>query len=203
MEVFELRYPGTWLEGNPEEMSTVEVLLTQLESQLADATIGLELFTEAWNTQLTRIPNWKQRQARRRQIAKAMERQLPHELSREQRWEAEKEINFFSADLQARREQWAAGLLPDSYEHRLPLIHAHTVVYALDAIGKILDILAKMELPPGVTDARNGYRSALPHLVAVRDSAHHTEDRARGLGRNQKPLDLQPMNNGSINAPST
>lgn len=52
-----------------------------------------------------------------------------------------------------------------------------------------------MGLPLGITDARNAYKSALPYLVDVRDSAHHTEDRARWLDRNKRPLDLQPPSN--------
>jgi hypothetical protein len=85
--------------------------------------------------------------------------------------------------------------VPESYERRLPFIYAHAVLYALDAIGKILNVLAGMGLPLGITDARNAYKSALPYLVDVRDSAHHTEDRARWLDRNKRPLDLQPPSN--------
>jgi hypothetical protein len=107
------------------------------------------------------------------------------------------------ADLQARRQEWAAGHMPDDYQHRLPYIHAHTVVYALDSIGKTLDKLAEISgIPPAVTAAQDYFRMALPNLVHVRDSAHHIEDRAQGLDKRGRPLVLQPVNNRMFNAPN-
>lgn len=44
MQVFELHYPGTWLDGVPNE---VRMLLTQLELHLADAAVSLALFDAA------------------------------------------------------------------------------------------------------------------------------------------------------------
>lgn len=108
-----------------------------------------------------------------------------------------------SAGSPVRQPHRAPGQMPTSYEHRLVFIYAHTVLYALDAIGKVLDKLAEdTTLPSGVAAARDQYRVALPDLVQVRDSAHHTEDRARSLDRKGKPLTLQPVNNGLINAPN-
>jgi hypothetical protein len=41
---------------------------------------------------------------------------------------------------------------------------------------------------------------AFPHLRGVRNSSQHMEDRSRGLGagRNPKPLELKPIDNGLI-----
>lgn len=198
MEVFELHYPGTWLENVPDQHN-VQTLLIQLEHQLADAAIGLALFKETSARPPT--PAEMQRQSRTSSIAQAMVLQLPHDLSPEQRF---KEITaiYDSADLEARQEEWAAGRMPDSYQHRLPFIYAHAVVYALDAIGKTLNVLTEMGLTSGVTDAYDAYETALPYLISVRDSAHHTEDRARGLDRRGRPLVLQPINNRLIHAPN-
>jgi hypothetical protein len=204
MEVFELRYPGTWIE-NVQYEQNVQILLSHLESQLADASIGLALFTEALSAMplraSERMPGPMRRQARSRVIAEAMERQLANNLDPAERFKATDAIRD-AADLQVRREEWAAGRLPDSYERRFPFIYAHAVVYALDAIGKTLKGLTSMGLPTGVTDAWNAYKSALPRLVDVRDSAHHIEDRARGLDRRGNPLVLHPVNNGMVSAPN-
>jgi hypothetical protein len=200
MQVFEIRYPGTWFDGtlNSERVSP---LLVVLEGHLADASVGLALFEEA-RSRPRSGPGGVRRQQAALAISRAMESQLPGNLTAEQRFLALRDIPD-AADLQVRRQEWAAGRLPDSYEHRLPFIHAHTVVYALDGIGKALDQLAGISgLPAGVTAARDGYRAALPELVAVRDSAHHTENRAQGLDRRGQPLVLQPISNQMIEAPN-
>jgi hypothetical protein len=134
-------------------------------------------------------------------ITRAMQSELSPDLTREQVSAALRDIPA-AADLQARRQEWAAGQLPESYKHRLPFIHAHTVLYALDNIGKSLGRLTEIDgLPAAVTVARDDYQASLPDLVDVRDSAHHTEDRARGLDRRGRPLILQPVYNRLANAP--
>lgn len=106
------------------------------------------------------------------------------------------------ADFQVRRQEWASGQMPEQYEFRLPFIHAHTVLYALDSILKVLTALSGMDTPPGVADALHAFEAAIPGLVPVRNSAHHTEHRARGLDRNGKPLVLRPIDsNRAFGAP--
>lgn len=163
MEVFELTYPGAWLDM-PNERE-VQALLMQLESQLADASVGLAFFEEV-STRPFRTAGRSH------------------------------------ADYQVRRAEWANGHMPQEYEHRVPFVYAHTVIYALDAIGKTINVLVEMGISPNITTARDTYESAIPHLKAVRDSAHHVEDRARGVHHGSKPISLQPINNGIIVAPS-
>jgi len=120
MEVFPLEYPGIWLDGLDQKQShRVQSLLHVCESHVADAAVGLALFTEARSR--GRVP--------------------------------------------------VSGV-PTSYTFRLPFIHA-----------------------------LEEFERRLPGVKPVRDSSHHTEDRARGLGRNLKPLDLQPITTGAIFAP--
>jgi len=200
VDIFELRYPGSFLDGISDEgEDSVNNLICRLESNLADASIGLSWFNEAWAKHPIER-RWKQRAARSSEIRRAMERELPGDPGPGQRfkqWVAIQE----AADLQARREEWAAGIMPENYEYRLAFIHAHTVLYALDAIGKTLKVLAKMGLPTGLADAYDAYKAALPTLVDVRDSAHHTEDRARRVHHGNQPLVLQPITTGPVNAP--
>lgn len=61
--------------------------------------------------------------------------------------------------------------------------------FALDNISKTVGVLADMQgVPAGVATARDGLAKALPNLVDVRDTAHHVEDRARGLDKKKRPL---------------
>jgi hypothetical protein len=165
---------------------------------MADASVGLALFDEA-RSRARGQAGWTRRQPAAQAIARSMEHKVLQGMTPEQQFKALRDIPE-AADLQARRQEWAAGQLPQEYENRLVFIHAHTVIYALDAIGKTLDKLTEMSNLPGVAAARDGYRTALPDLVPVRDSAHHTEDRARGLDKKGHPLKLQPINNGMFNA---
>jgi len=200
VQVFEIRWPGTWLDGTPSR-DQVEPLLYQLENQLTDASVGLALFEEARSRPWPK-PGWMRRQATAQVIAQAMESQLPGNLTPEQRFAAQRDIPD-AADLEARRQEWAAGHMPEKYERRLPFIHAHTVVYALDSIGKVLRILAAINgVPAAVKAAHDAYLAALPDLIHVRNSAHHTEDRARGIDRRGHPIALQPVNNQMFNAPN-
>lgn len=201
MDIFELRYPGTWLDNQSDDHH-VMILLRELETHLADASVGLALFQQAQGRPRAR-PHERaaQRQARVQALQRVLESQIPATLVPQQRFEAIRDTHE-SADLQARREQWAAGQVPGDYENRLFFIYAHTVLFALENISKTLSVLTdRMPVPAGVGAARDGYAQALPDLVHVRDTAHHIEDRARGLDRNRNPLVLQPVNNGSINAP--
>jgi hypothetical protein len=94
------------------------------------------------------------------------------------------------------------GELPRNYRHRLPFVHAHTVLYALDGLKRALGVLAnEAGLSPVISIASADFNSWFPGLTPVRDSSHHLEDRARGLGRSGKRLKLQPVTTGAINAP--
>lgn len=201
MQVFEIHYPGTWLRDTPDSHQ-LQILFLQLEGHLTGASVGLALFEQARAQPRTAPRQSQERQLRAQAIERTLERQLPATLTPQERFSALRDISE-TADIQARRLEWAAGQPPESYKQRLPIIHAHTVVFALDNIGKTLEVLARIDgLPSGVATAQDGYRTDLPDLVKVRDSAHHTEDRARGLDRKGRPLVLQPVDNGVVSAPN-
>jgi hypothetical protein len=202
MEVFELRYPGTWLDGLADgDGHQVQSLLFLLEGHLAEAALGLTFFEQARSRPRDKLSGTRRSEAVR-SVVTQMERQLAGNLTAEQRFEAMTGLND-AADLQVRRQEWAAGVIPDTYLDRLPFFYAHAVLFALDGIGKILAVLADMSgLPAGVAAASSAYEAALPDLVSVRNSAHHTEDRARGLKNGARPITLQPVNNQMIDAPN-
>lgn len=62
-------------------------------------------------------------------------------------------------------------------------------------------MLAASPVPTAAAEAHDDLLAALPDLTKVRDTAHHHEDRARGLDRRGKPLDLKPIESGGIHAP--
>jgi hypothetical protein len=87
----------------------------------------------------------------------------------------------------------------------LPFLYAKSCLYALNTIAKALRTLAMMPgLPAGIAQARDDFEARFPTLVAVRDSAHHPEDRIRGVrGRagRETPIATQPIMNEVVHAP--
>ena len=101
--------------------------------------------------------------------------------------------------------QWSEGRVPREFEHNLPFIYARAFLYALDAFDKFLGVLSReVNVPTQLRTFHSQVAEAFPDLRRVRNTAQHLEDRARGLGagRNPQPLELKPVNNALIAAPS-
>ena len=104
-----------------------------------------------------------------------------------------------------KREKWENGGIPREFEYNLPFLYARAFLYALDAFDKFLGVLAKEQnVPSEVANLHAQMAEYFPNLRGVRNTAQHLEDRARGLGagRNPQPLELKPIINSFINAPS-
>jgi len=104
-------------------------------------------------------------------------------------------------EIELKREKWDSGVYPRSYEHQIIFIYAKTFVFALDMMGKLLNILCeeyKNNLPKGVFDQKDTFFKLLPQLKDVRDSLQHQEDRGRGLDKKGQPLDIKPGLKGNI-----
>lgn len=207
VRIFEMIYPGTWLQELPDRVAhEIQSLLYVMESHLADAALGVALFQEA-QARRSQRPEWNDAASQVRRLVemgievdrhwqRQAELQLP--LTPEERWADQEQIRF-DAERFVTRMQWDTGSTPEHYLHRLPFIHAHTVLYALDGVSKVLDVLSKMpDLPEGVIVASETFTTALPSVVEIRNSAHHIEDRGRPKGKFDKPLKLQPIDNDMI-----
>lgn len=73
-----------------------------------------------------------------------------------------------------------------------PFLHARSFLYSLDNFQKHLEVIAKEpHAPENLKDASAAMADAFPNLVQVRNSAHHMEDRIRGLKTNEKPILVQ------------
>lgn len=203
MHVFELHKPGVWLDGidDADEQREVEMLLHLLATCVDDAAVSLWLFETAQDASRREpVPDWEEERRRESMIAATLESELPLDLSFQDRWAAMDRIRE-EARVRARREAWASGIAPRSYMHRLPFIHAKSCLYALDTLQMALRLLAKKpNAPVGVGDYLQSFESSFPELRAVRNSAHHIEDRIQGKSYD-KPIALLPVENAMISAP--
>ena len=93
-----------------------------------------------------------------------------------------------------------AQRMPAYLEQHLPFLHAQSFLYALDIIGKVLAVMSKNpSFPDTVRHQQKILRDALPSLTSLRDTAHHPEDRARGLKKSGKRIKLKPVKNAIFN----
>ncbi len=162
----------------------------------------LNLFVQASSAFPARLDPklWERDAQRRSEIRMQIEQERGAAFSREL-WD---EIHF-ETEVRFKREQWSQGRLPREFEHTQPFIYARAFLYALDAFDKFLGVLSQEPgVPPDPAALHAQIAAAFPDLRGVRNTAQHLEDRARGLGagREPKPLDLKPIENQMINAPS-
>jgi len=203
-------------DGLPAEGAvTVLSLFGVLEGHLADAALGLSLFEQALAAHLRAVEGerraWEEHAEATSALMNTPEVRVAEGAVRRavlagritsQEASRARDDLLDTVDLQARRQQWAAGQLPFAYSQRLLHIHAHSVLYALAGIHKALRVLAQISgLPAGVAAAYQAHAAALPDLTAVRNSAQHIEDRARGVGPGNRVITLRPVTNQAIYAP--
>jgi hypothetical protein len=200
MFVFEITTPGTWLDYEDREWSwRIEGLLRHLQSQFFEANAALNLFVQAASVRPPRLDHtrWELDAKRRSEIRVQIEQERGATLTREL-WE---EIHF-ETEVRFKREQWSQGGLPREFERIPRFLYARAFLYALDAFDKFLGVLSKEPSVPSELAALHAQiAAAFPDLRAVRNTAQHLEDRARGLGAGREPLDLKPIENQMINAP--
>jgi hypothetical protein len=207
MYIFEISKPGTWLEGIPDDQERweTESLIRLLINCIEDAAVSLASFEECMSNSSGDFERlMEQREAdseRMRSISARLEAELPPNLAPQERFAAYDSIREFAA-VQAKREAWSSGRIPDSYVHRRPFIHAKSFLYALDTLHKALKLLSKTPSAPAeVAEALAELDTAFPTLISVRDSAHHVEDRVQGKAWKRR-IDLKPVENEAISAPS-
>ncbi|MFF2029517.1 hypothetical protein [Arthrobacter sp. NPDC058192] len=215
MHVFELTKPGGWLEGidDEREMQDINALLDLLSDCLIDAAVSLSLFQEASANDYAQpgFDQEKREQERQQEylILKRMESDLMSRLraehGEEEAYKAYGEAYGSLVDqshIEAKRLRWQAGEVPKSYTGRLPFLHAKSCLYALDTMHKSLKTLKCLPAAPGqVEKAYSEFDAAFPGLVAVRDSAHHAEDRVQGKKRKAR-IEPVPVINDTIHAPN-
>lgn len=196
MFVFEIFTPGTWLQlAEREATYRVDDLLRNLKSQFFEANSALNLFhAERIRSTPQPRPDHGAVYERRRQIE--------HELGAD-RWpmpsfEERNEISF-QAEVTAKRAYWATGKMPRALESPIIFIYARAFLYALDNFDKFVGVLCtEPDIPKVISGLKDNIGVEFPDLRGVRNSAHHLEDRVRGLSTGGKVIDLKPMNNSLV-----
>lgn len=205
MYIFELTYPGTWLEHQDEETAwAIKGVLESLEAQLTEAAVALNLFEQA----RVRPPKppfdeeaWRKDGERRRELEEGYLQKAQSSQPQWPTWEEREEARQF-ADVALKREKWGTGAWPREYEHNLSFIYAKAFLHSMDGISKLLGVLSKEpSITADVVKYHQRFKNDFPNLKGVRDSEQHREDRGRGLDRKGKPLNLKPINNNMISAP--
>jgi len=199
MYVVPITFPGTWLEFEPQDIGfQVESLLRNMTSGLAEAAISLGWFEAEQQSHHDPSAEWERSAAIRNEAESVVRARNGGDYFNRD-WDRERA----EADQVALQIAATRGILPSGYRHQFAFIHARTFLYALDSIAKSLGVLSKTPgVPTGVDAALTAWTAAFPSVQAIRDSAHHMEDRTRGLGRNGKPLSLKSIDNQLAYAPS-
>ncbi len=176
MHIAEVIYPGTWLDL-PDGTFTTElyVMLLNLEDRIAEAAIALTMFEASINSR----PDWRMELERDGQILQEVEDQLRTEVGDEMYFRDFFRFHF-EAEHRVLRRKAELGVAPRSYAQKIPFMHAHSFLYAVDSFGKFLDKLCDYEaIPQPVRDARDEFNQKLPMVRKIRNSALHLEDRSR------------------------
>lgn len=199
MYIFEIIIPGTWLDYEDREWSwAIESQLRSLEAQFFEANLALNLFHSMVHQESTSKDDWLRENNRRSEIRKKIEVEILQE--GKNHWDYMEEINL-KTEIIFKREKWSQGRIPREFNHNLAFIYARAFLYALDTFDKFLKVLSNNKDVP--TELKTTYLKMseyFPDLRGVRNTAQHLEDRSRGLGAYNKPLDLKPVENSFINA---
>jgi hypothetical protein len=175
MHIAEVIYPGTWLDLPDRDLAfELQGMLRSLEDRVAEAAIALTMFETSVNLRIDPRAEWE----RDAQIRREVEDQLRTEVG---------DIYFrdfdrfrLESERRALRKKADLGIVPQSYSHKLPFIHAHSFVYAVDSFGQFLDELCDYDIvSQAVREARDEFNRRLPMVRKIRNSAMHLEDRSR------------------------
>jgi hypothetical protein len=175
MYIAEIVRPGTWLDLPDQELSfEIEGMLRSLEDRVGEAAISLTMFESAHLSCGDPHAEWERDSAIRKEVDNLLKREAGEHYYRDFdqfRLESERRVLKRKAEL---------GVVPRSYSHKVPFIHAHSFVYAVDSFSKFLDELCEYEALPGtLKEIKEYFNAKLPMVRKIRNSALHIEDRSR------------------------
>ncbi len=173
MLIFELTYPGTWLDSDDQDWSSkTEQVLSTLRYQFTDANIALNQFISANQKKPSSEAEkeWKRDETRRNKITcELQETMLKDPLDYKARVEV-----AFQAGLKFKKEKWDAGALPREFEHQGVLMHARSFLYTLHGFGMTLKVLANTDgVPEAVQDASAKFEEAFACLCGGENTLHN------------------------------
>jgi hypothetical protein len=172
MLIFELTYPGTWLDYEDQDWSSkTEPILVNLRYQCADANIALNLFLDANQKKPSSEAEkeWKRDETRRNKITRELQEEL---LKDPLDYKARIEVAF-QAELKFKREKWNAGSIPREFEHQRVLMHARSFLYTLHDFNMTLKVLANTDgVPEAVQGASDQFGETFACLHGVEKTVH-------------------------------
>lgn len=186
MRILEIVQPGTWLESP--DRNWAHSTFTQihlLTDRFFEAHASLIDFEQARFRHRHRHDPEQRKKDDERKAAISIEAYAKMGLR------VGHEATSLESEVRFKREAWAAGRLPYEFEHGSQFRAARSFVYALDSFGKHLKVLAEKtpNTPPALSNLHAAFVAFLPDLTGVRNTAQHTEDRGRRLGKGEnKPL---------------
>lgn len=194
MYIAELHVEGTWLDtGDEESDHSIGNMLDGLIHAFYEANMSLNLFNEE-RERLGRIsPDdikriYRERDLRLKQIIEKIRvKYVPN---------VYEDMTKMMADAQVmlKKEDWENDKLPQQLEVCKLFIFAKSFLYSIDTLYEILEKLSLMDrVPVPIGEGLKVLQESLPDLRGVRNSAHHMEDRIRGIGRDKKPMELKPF----------
>ncbi len=192
MHIAEVIYPGTWLDVPDRELAfELEGMLRNLEDRVAEAAIALTMFESAVSSRTDPRVEWERDAEIRQEVEDHLRAEAGEMYFRDfDRYRLESERRFL-------RKKVELGVAPRTYSHKVPFIHAHSFVYAVDSFGKFLDELRDYDaVAQAVSEARDEFDRRLPMVRKIRNSAMHLEDRSRRYAstndrRKGKRMDVQ------------
>ncbi|KRF14171.1 hypothetical protein [Nocardioides sp. Soil796] len=210
MDIYELHYPGSFVaEMDDEAAFALNSLLGLMESGVAEAAVSLHLFEEAHKNGTPPPPSpddvwddeFERQGAATRETAAELLDQLPTGLTHAERRAAERRA-WIDAAQELKRQGWRNGVWPDGYLRTVPFLYAKAFLYAVDGVVQALATMARQPWAPESIDAiATEWESAFPTVRPVRNTSQHQDERILGKRNRNKPIELQPIDNGIIHAP--
>lgn len=192
MTPFELITPGVWLNHEDRDWCLrMGTLIDALKRNFFESDAALNLFIEV------------QRESRLdpdRERVLFVERRRHHRELIGRQHDNVMEAQFLS-DIEFKRAKWMEGRIPMAHSMARVFICARAFLYAADGLYKLIGVMSKEPgAPVELAVIHADFNKQFPALVEVRNSAHHPEDRIRGLGRNGKPIAPAPIQTDAIHA---
>jgi hypothetical protein len=175
MYAAEIFYPGTWLKIENKDIAfEIKSMLDCLVGLVAEASIALEMYIQAKDIKIDPNADSESDEAIRAEIDEQLKAEIG-DVYGAQFFEYYLELN---RRIRARKIE--LGIMPQSYLRKIPFIHAHSFLYAVDSFGKFLDeISANEAAPKELSVLSDEFNERLPAVRKIRNSALHLEDRLR------------------------
>lgn len=124
-----------------------------------------------------------------------VEQKLEDELSKMKKFGIEeiyKGLDSFEYNAAQKHEAkhilWSQGVMPIAIKRHEKYIYAKMFIFSLDNIYKFISVLNKEYPEKTIKNEIQLIDNQFPDLIALRNSAHHIEDRIRGIGQYNKKI---------------